>query len=1020
MARLVALGCLLVLALPATADERASPNPMSPAEAAAFVLEKARAKDHRALVALLHRGEPDPWLVVDALCARNAFDAALALAEAAPRTGIEKLAAYVVARRLAPTPDAVRRTFAAVGAAMTARDYPRVLTLLEDVPDDADTVVGVRLRAAKAIALRSLDRMPEAQLAFDAAASATRDLGWLERAELMYHHAGRIAFDRSDWVAARAAWTAQVALLETLDRRKDAAQMRGGLGPVLASLGDHTAAVAMMREGLETLRELGDLPGVAATHVNLGNVLLEIGDHAAARVEYRRGVGTAETAGHRQWAANGRQGLAALHSLAGDYGRALLAYEDVLEEQRALGNRIGVANTLANIANVHLILGDPGRAAALYEDVLKEQLAIGDRSGAAQTHLSLARVASLRGDHQSALRYDEQAAALFRSLGDRRLAARALSDIASDHEALGDSGEALTLRRQALAELQTLGDRVGRLRCQAAIASLQLRLGQHAEGRASCEHTLELLAETPDPITRARILQCLATLEVIEKRPADALRLARESVRHAARVVGGLADEEGARARDLFADLLDVGVRAAHAARDTGALVWFLEQGRASSLREGLAAGGALETAALPKALRKALTAARLAESAALDALRRAPESGRTDARATWEAARTRVQQVGDRVQREAKVMAAVGLPDPDPPPVIAGRLRKDEALVLYDLHGDRGLALVVEPSGARFAKLPAVAEIRRRAVALLRSGQRSGTRGLVVEAGEASDTAAETDRLRALLVGPLRLGKYVRRLLVSPVGPICYVPFSLLLPGREIAYIPSATAHGLLLRDRALRGADVLAVGDPEYAGESHARARTAAITPLQRLPATRGEVEAVGTTTLLGADASEAELASRLAGHTRWRAVHFACHGLVDPDQPMLSALALTADETNDGLLTALEIFGMRIPADLVVLSACETGTGKVYATEGIVGLTRAFMYAGTPRVLCSLWKVDDEATKALMVKFYELWNPGSKAPGLSAAAALTKAQAYVQSHDKWKHPYYWAAWVLWGLPD
>ena len=116
------------------------------------------------------------------------------------------------------------------------------------------------------------------------------------------------------------------------------------------------------------------------------------------------------------------------------------------------------------------------------------------------------------------------------------------------------------------------------------------------------------------------------------------------------------------------------------------------------------------------------------------------------------------------------------------------------------------------------------------------------------------------------------------------------------------------------------------------------------------------------------------------------------------------------------------ALEILRMKIPADLVVMSACETWKGKIYKTEGIVGLTRAFMFAGAPRVICSLWKVDDEVTQALMIKFYELWNPkdGKKGPG--AAAALKKAQAFVRDHEngKWKHPYYWAAWVLWGLPD
>jgi CHAT domain-containing protein len=169
-----------------------------------------------------------------------------------------------------------------------------------------------------------------------------------------------------------------------------------------------------------------------------------------------------------------------------------------------------------------------------------------------------------------------------------------------------------------------------------------------------------------------------------------------------------------------------------------------------------------------------------------------------------------------------------------------------------------------------------------------------------------------------------------------------------------------------------------------------------------------------------LLGAKASEAGLMEVLPTSKRWRAVHFACHGLVDVERPMLSCLALSRAGEDDGFLTALEILRTEIPADLAVLSACETATGKIVMGEGIVGLTRAFMFAGAPRVICSLWKVDDEATRALMIKFYELWNPKDGAPGLGAAAALKQAQEFIRGQDRWKHPYYWAAWTLWGLSN
>ncbi len=182
-----------------------------------------------------------------------------------------------------------------------------------------------------------------------------------------------------------------------------------------------------------------------------------------------------------------------------------------------------------------------------------------------------------------------------------------------------------------------------------------------------------------------------------------------------------------------------------------------------------------------------------------------------------------------------------------------------------------------------------------------------------------------------------------------------------------------------------------------------------------LTGLPATAEEARDVGTTVLLGGEASVAGLRAALPKNPRWRAVHFACHGVIDPDRPLLSALALTPSSGDDGLLCAVDVFRMRIPADLAVLSACETGKGRVYRAEGIVGLTRAFMFAGAPRVLVSLWKVDDAATRALMKEFYARWNGGA-----SPARALREAQASVASQAAWRHPRYWAAWSLWGLPD
>jgi CHAT domain-containing protein len=267
-------------------------------------------------------------------------------------------------------------------------------------------------------------------------------------------------------------------------------------------------------------------------------------------------------------------------------------------------------------------------------------------------------------------------------------------------------------------------------------------------------------------------------------------------------------------------------------------------------------------------------------------------------------------------------------------------------------------------------------------------------------------------------LAEPLDLPDGIETVLVSPDGPLCYLPWGALFPKRSVAVTPSATTHLLLLAEERARGEGVLAVGDPDY---SSADAGALSVyrpgRGLVSLPGTRAEAEAVGDMVLLGKEATEEGLRAAVGRRKRWRSVHLACHGLVSAENPTLSSLALSRGGEEDGFLTALEVLRSEIPADLVVLSACETGLGKIVRGEGIVGLARAFMYAGAPRVVCSLWKVDDEATKALMVKLYELWNPEG-GEGLSAAAALRRAQEFVRSHERWKHPRYWAGWVLWGL--
>ena len=187
-------------------------------------------------------------------------------------------------------------------------------------------------------------------------------------------------------------------------------------------------------------------------------------------------------------------------------------------------------------------------------------------------------------------------------------------------------------------------------------------------------------------------------------------------------------------------------------------------------------------------------------------------------------------------------------------------------------------------------------------------------------------------------------------------------------------------------------------------------------------RLPGTRREAEQIVAMVSpverrLVLDFAANREAATSAELSQYRYVHFSTHGLLNSVHPELSGLIFSLvnerGESQDGFLLAHEIFNLKLPADVVVLSACETGIGKDIKGEGLVSLTRGFMYAGAPRVVVSLWGVSDLGTTELMVRFYQ----GMLKQGMSPAAALRAAQISLMNDKRWASPYYWAPFTLQG---
>ncbi|MDJ0523390.1 MAG: CHAT domain-containing tetratricopeptide repeat protein, partial [Planctomycetota bacterium] len=718
----------------------------------------------------------------------------------------------------------------------------------------------------------------------------------------------------------------------------------------------------------------------------------------------------------------------------------------------------GAAGMLEAIGSAYLRLGDARKAHGVYERALAELQGLGDLAGVARTRANMGSAHHALGEHADALEDYTQAEAELRKLGNRLGIVQALGNRGVALEGLKRYDEALVVYEQALAEAIALENKAGdalEAMTRGNIGEVHHRKGDHGKAREYLEESVRQAHSAKRDPEKVAALTMLARLHLDTGNTAEAFDSADDALESMETMLLGLGQAQGATARAQHASVFGIGAVAALREENDPQLFRFLESGRAVALLDSLSRRGTS---------RRKVRARDPRVAQAQDALRAAQDAKRAAQRDHSQAGES-----GDAAKQQAaaKALAAAVNAEHEAFEALERALKSGknyfrvedlrrvrrgmpakQALVLYGFFRDeKGLddvvALVVRRKGEpRRVALGKASEIAALCEPLTGGVQPSilakGVRGPMEGRKTAQDDwQAAVVRVREQVVAPLGLGPDDETVVVSPDGPLCYLPFALLFE-QPVTMTPSGTTQLLLADEAEERGDGILALGDPVYADVSPiAREIYYAGAELTALAKTGPEVSEIGATEpLLGAAASEAGLKAALANDDdeprRRRAVHFACHGMVNVERPMLSSLALSPDDAHDGFLTALEVSGMHIPADIAVLSACQTSRGEIKRGEGIVGLTRAFLHAGAPRVLCSLWNVDDAATKALMVKFYELWNPTPKAlseqgeskghgsQGIGAAQALKEAQAYVRSKKQWAHPFYWAAWTLWGLPN
>jgi CHAT domain-containing protein/Tfp pilus assembly protein PilF len=830
-----------------------------------------------------------------------------------------------------------------------------------------------------------------------------------------------------------------------------AAEARARLfrGHIAATVGEVEGAARRYEHALALYRAAGDRSGEALSLVALGvNHSMRREDEQAVKLQ-RQALDIFRAIGDRQSEAIALNGVGQAYQNLHEFDLALDNYEQSLKLSRSDGNRELAATTIFEMAGVLRARGETRQALDHYDRCARlSREAKATRMEAFALNEMAATYAS-QGKRERALEQYRKLRGFYAAIGDARGQAITLNHMGDFFLSSGDARRALTQYRAALLLSRRGGDR-------GVEVSTLYNLARAARATGDTEEALSKVAESIGVVESLRTniaspdfrSSYFAGVRRHYELQVDLLMEMEQRRRGGGYAASALAVSERARARSLLELLAEVG----------------------TDIRKG-ADPKVVERMRELERLLKAQAQLRV-DGAAGDA---EDESEIAELRAEYQALQAQIREQGPR-QTALTQPKALGLTEiqaelGDDETILLEYMLGAEKSYLWVVTRDSLNSYELPPRDA----LEKVAlDLYKSLVARQSLGEaEAGYRERVIEADRAFDEHAS--RLSRELIGPVadRLGN--RRLLIVAEGVLQYVPFDALpLPAaqavseggaadddparpplasrHEVVSLPSVSTLAGIRRERQRERTadDVVAVlADPvvnrldarlrgDDAREEVAVAAESSPRALRdfsgikggggnggdfmRLAHTSDEADAIVAAAPRGAGAAakgfdasrETATGSLVAGA---RIVHFATHGLINSEHPEFSGILLSTVRPGgagaDGFLDLQDIYGLNLSADLVVLSACETGLGKDVKGEGLVGLTRGFMYAGSKSVVASLWKVDDRATSVLMGRFYE----ALLRERLPPAAALRSAKEAVRREKRWRAPYYWAGFVLQG---
>jgi len=789
---------------------------------------------------------------------------------------------------------------------------------------------------------------------------------------------GVLSLRMGNWPQALENLSAALPMFHSIGAKLEEQGALNDIGLVQSRMGHQRLAIEAEGQALKLAQEIGNRTEEAVVLNNLGLAYHELGEEPHAIEEFEKALAIQHELGNVGNEGAAWSNLGAIHYTQGDLQQSLDAFERALALRKKAGDRRGEANTTAKIAVVRHAFGQDDEALALFRQALELDREVGDHAEESTATLNMGNVLMAQARYAEAIDYFDRAMRIQEQWGKSKDWANQLSAKAVALTAMGQYGPAEQALTDALAAQRAMQNQRGESESLTHLAALQLKEGKPVEGAKSATDAARLAEAIGEKRNRADALYQLARCQKAASHPAEALAAIDDALRLSESVRQGVPDYDlRAGYFSTVRDQYDLKVDLLMRSGDAAAAFEAAEASRARSLFD--------------------LLRNRLAETAA----------------------------------PEASHISLAGIEKELDPRTVA---------LEYSLGRESSYLFVLTPDAIHTFPLEARAQIE--AVA----------RRLYAKWSAGQDSAADCEALSHMLLGPVSSSLKGKRVVVVPDGALAYIPFDALFatPGRrliedcDVVNVVSLSSLKLM-RDqtegRAAASKLVAVFADPVFSSEDprvHPGAKSAAVpSGGADLSRSAGDVGLAHLERLVSSRREAAAIAALAPDKLRWEAldfdaslsavndpkladyriVHFATHGLMNSRDPHLSGLVFSLVDRQgrpqNGFLRAGDVANMKLRADLVVLSACQTALGKELRGEGLLGLARAFMYAGAPRVIASLWKVADSATADLMSNFYQ----SLLRAGVPASDALRAAKLRLLANPLRSSPYYWAGFSLEG---